>query len=87
MNVTISTEAPGIQTVSIICSELNRIESITGYRPANWLMDIHNKTVNTFRAASGFDLFGFAIHIACIADSFIETMQNRYPNKRISFFC
>lgn len=81
MSLSIISVSRGTSTLSMVRSELNRIESFTGYRPTDWLTDIHDESLDDFRSDDGsFDFDGFAMHLSCVADSFIEFIQEHYQH-------
>lgn len=86
MSLSILSLSRGTSTLAMARSELKRIEAITGYRPVDWLMDIYDESLDDFRSDDGsFDFEGFAMHLSCVADSFIDFTQEHAQHLRMSF--
>ena len=66
----------GISTLGIVRRELDRVERLTGVRPEDWLMDVYDQDLDDFYTADGFDWDGFQMHIAFVADSYIDFLDD-----------
>ncbi len=70
----------GMSTLGILRSQLDHIEHATGYRPEDWLSDAYEEAYEEYMTDQGFDWEGFELHLACLADSFIEFIAQHYQN-------
>ncbi len=70
----------GMSTRGILRRELDRIEHATGERPEDWLSTIYEEAYEEYMTDNGFDWEGFDLHLACVADSFIEFIAQSYQH-------
>lgn len=70
----------GVSTWSMLNTQLDRIESETGYRPVDWLTDIYDEAYEEYMQGDSFDWDGFGMHLSCVADSFIEFIHDHYQH-------
>ena len=80
MSVSIISLSRHTSTRDILRSELNRIESATGYRPEDWLTDVYDECIDDFRTGDGFDFDGFSMHLSFMADDFIDFINEHYKD-------
>ena len=74
----------GTSTMGIVRTQLDRIETETGYRPEDWLYTMSDEAYDEFFGPDGFDWEAFEMHIACLADSFIEFIEEHYQHLHMS---
>ena len=70
----------GMSTMGILRAQLDRIEHATGYRPEDWLSDIYEEAYEEYMTGDSFDWEGFELHMSCVADSFIEFIDQHYQH-------
>lgn len=70
----------GSSTMSVLRSELDRIEHKTGHRPTDWLSEIYEEAYEEYMTDTGFDWNGFTLHLSCVADSFIDFIIDHYQH-------
>lgn len=73
----------GISTLGIVRRELDRIESLTGDRPVDWMLTNYDEDVDEFYTADGFDWDAFEMHIGCLADHYIDFINEHYKDLKM----
>ena len=66
-------------TRSIVNTQLDRIESITGTRPVDWLSEVEGLAIEENDLDDGFDWDSYAMQIESDADNYIDFIQTNYP--------
>lgn len=74
----------GKDSFQILRHELDRIEQETGYRPDDWLSDRYDESIDEYIEGSDFDYDGFEMHLSCVADSFIDFINEHYRDLRMN---
>ena len=69
-----------ISTLSIARRELDRIESLTGNRPEDWYMTNYDEDIDDYYGPDGFEFDDFAMHLALVADSYIDFVHEHYAD-------
>ena len=67
----------------IMKQALLRIEFETGYRPKRWFLTECFRLRNRYMNGSRIDIECFRIHVACVADSIIDSLDNGYDNLKL----
>ena len=62
----------GASTLAMARRELDRIESMTGTRPSDWLMDVYDQVIDDYYGPDGFDFDAFEMYLGFLADSFLD---------------
>ena len=65
-------------TLTLARRELDRIEHLTGCRPVDWFMNTYDEDIDEYYTPDGFDWEGFEMHLALVADSFIDFIVEHY---------
>lgn len=85
MSKSIISIARGTSTRSIVLRELDRIERMTGDCPEDWLWQMYDEDVDEFYTAEGYDWDAFEMHIACLADHYIDFVREHAKDLTIDF--
>ena len=75
----------GTSTLGIVRRELDRVESFTGDRPKDWLMDIYDEHIDEYYGPDGFDFDAFEMFIGFVADSYIDFVCERPRSLELNF--
>lgn len=70
----------GTSTLAIARRELDRIESLTGNRPEDWFMTNYDEDIDDYYGPDGFEWDDFEMHLALVADSYIDFVHEHYTD-------
>ena len=70
----------GTSTLAIARRELDRIESLTGNRPEDWFMTNYDEDIDDYYGPDGFEWDDFEMHLALVADSYIDFVHEHYAD-------
>lgn len=70
----------GTSTLALARRELDRIESLTGSRPEDWFMTNYDEDIDDYYGPDGFEWDDFEMHLALVADSYIDFVHEHYAD-------
>lgn len=74
----------GTSTLALARRQLDRIEAITGDRPEDWFMTEYDEDIDDYYDHDGFDWDAFEMHLGCVADHYIDFIQEHYKDLNIN---